>query len=60
MDQKQLATLNIIISVIFAIAIIVTTALYPESHPTSTYILVALWFIPYSWLSVQGAKLSNK
>ncbi len=56
MDKNKAAIINIVISVIFAIAMIVSSLIlnklhYSEHSQTVTFILIALWFIPFSYLS---------
>lgn len=56
MDANKAAFLNIIISVIFAIAMIVSSLFlnnsqYSEYNQSVTFFLIALWFIPFSYLS---------
>ena len=56
MEPNKAAIINIVISVIFAIAMIVSSLFlnnsqYSEYKQTVTFFLITLWFIPFSYLS---------
>lgn len=56
MSPKRAATYNIGLSLIFAAAILLASYLmvntqYEEYAQTVTYLLIALWFAPFTWLS---------
>jgi hypothetical protein len=58
MDRKKIAILQIGIALFFASAIIVSSLLlsntaYQQYSETVTYFLIALWFIPFSWLAAK-------
>lgn len=55
-SPKKAAMLNIIISIIFALAIITVTKLFPESYPNSTYIIIAIWIIPSTLINTMIQK----
>lgn len=61
MAKNKLALLNILISLIFAGLIICASQLFQgeEYKDTITYLLIALWFIPFSWLSYKSGKLEQ-
>jgi len=56
MTAKKIAALNILLAVLFALAILLSSALYPAYYPTSMYILLALWFIPSTLLNIIASK----
>ena len=45
MKPKKIAILNVVMSVIFALVIIISSRLFPEYYPTSMYVLVMLWVV---------------
>ncbi len=56
MTPQRAATYNIVISLFFAAAILLASYLmvntqYEEYAQTVTYLLIALWFVPFTWLS---------
>ena len=59
MASNKLALLNILISLLFDGLIIGAAQLFQgeEYKDTVTYLLIALWFIPFSWLSYKSSKL---
>lgn len=58
MQNNKLALLNILISIIFAGLMIGASYLFQgeEYKNTVTYMLIALWFIPFSYLSYKSKK----
>jgi len=56
MNQKTIALLNIVIALVFALAIILVSALYPEYSPNSTYIILVLWIIPSTILNILASR----
>jgi hypothetical protein len=56
MTPQKAAVLNIIISLMFAAAIISVTCFSDDAtdNNTITFLLIALWFIPFSLLSGFG------
>lgn len=61
MTNKKASLLIIIISLFFAAAMIISSLLlndtqYSDHSQTITYFLIALWFIPFSYL----LKIANK
>ena len=61
MSSKQAIYLNWGISIIFALAMIFTPLFDGlANEQTMTYLLVALWFIPFSLLSRVSAKEAGK
>ncbi|MEZ4726918.1 MAG: permease prefix domain 1-containing protein [Caldilineaceae bacterium] len=56
MTPKRAALYNILVSLFFAAAIILASYLiadtqYEHHAQTVTYLLIALWFVPFTWLS---------
>ena len=62
MTAKKATVLNILISLLFAAAIVISSALVAdtETAETMTYILIALWFIPFAYLTGRGVKSSSQ
>ena len=65
MSPKRASTLIIVISLIFAAAIIVSTYLlvdtqYEQYSQTVMYLLIAIWFIPYSLLSITATRKQDQ
>jgi hypothetical protein len=58
MDPKKAAFLNIVISTIFAVAVVVSDSLLEgtQHNQTVLYTLIALWWIPFMLLSLAGVK----
>ncbi len=58
MTTRKANLLNIVISLLFAAAILFSGFLLEgsEHKQTMTYLLLALWFIPFSFLSGFAAK----
>lgn len=61
MNPKKTAFLIIVISIVFAVAIVLAEFLLAKSHYSHysemvRYSLVALWWIPFSILSIPGTK----
>jgi hypothetical protein len=58
MTAQKAAKLSIAISIVFAIAIMLGTWLTADTqyHQVVTYVLIAIWFIPYSYLSTISSK----
>jgi hypothetical protein len=58
MSPKKAAFLNIVISIIFATAIVFSDFLLEGSQYNQTvmYSLIALWFIPFSLLTIAGVR----
>lgn len=61
MDSRKAAFLNIVISIIFAVSIVVSNYLLDGTPHDQTvlYILIALWWIPFMLLSMAGVKEQN-
>ena len=56
MTPKRAALYNIVVALFFAAAIILASYLiadtqYEDHAQTVTYLLIAIWFIPFTWLS---------
>ncbi len=56
MRPSKYALLNIVISIVFAVAIILSSYLlknteYVQYSDHVTYLLLALWFVPFSFFS---------
>lgn len=58
MNEKKRASLLIGISIVFAIAMMVSSSLIEDggTSQTVTYILLAIWWIPFSFLSAAAGK----
>ncbi|WP_342305087.1 hypothetical protein [Methanolobus sp. ZRKC5] len=58
MHPKKAAFLNIGISIIFVIAIIISDHIFEgtQHEQMALYLLIALWWIPFSLISVAGTK----
>jgi len=58
MNPKRAAFFNIVISIIFAVAIILSSHLLKDSEHSQTvlYLLIAMWWIPFSLLTIAGVK----
>ena len=59
MTPKRAATYNIVISLVFAAAITLASYLIADTQyeghaQTVTYLLIAIWFVPFTWLSAAG------
>ncbi len=56
MNPKKAAFLNLAVSIFFAAAIILFAALLKDTpyHQTVTGLLIALWWIPFAFLSCRG------
>lgn len=59
MTPKRAALYNILVSLFFATAIILASYLiadtqYENHAQTVTHLLIALWFVPFIWLSAAG------
>ena len=59
MSKKKIAVLQISIALFFAAAMIasaslLTNSVYASYSDTIVFVLIALWFIPFSWLSSYG------
>ncbi len=61
MDSRKAVFLNIVISIIFAVSIVVSNYLLDGTpyDQTVLYILIALWWIPFMLLSMAGVKEQN-
>lgn len=55
MSPKRPTLSIIIVSLIFAIAILVSSYLFADTGyaDTITYILIAIWFVPFAYLVAQ-------
>lgn len=62
LSAKQSAALNIGFSLVFAVLIVMADSIWPELNEgnTLTYILLAIWFVPFSILSGFEAKKRRK
>lgn len=61
MKPKKAALLIIVVSIVFAIAILLSTYLlensqYAEFSQTAMYLLIAIWFVPFSYLAAAAGK----
>jgi hypothetical protein len=58
MTRKQSAVAIIAVSIFFAIAILISSYLLAETDhgDTAMFILIALWFIPFTYLSAKASK----
>ncbi|MEM7132039.1 MAG: hypothetical protein AAF702_37360 [Chloroflexota bacterium] len=61
MNHKRTVVAMIGLSLIFALAIVTTSALLKghESADSATWILIAIWWVPFSFLVAQSAKKSR-
>ena len=57
MNPKQAATLLIIISLIAAAAIMLSSYLLDgrDTSQTVMFLIIAVWFVPFTWLSARAA-----
>ena len=62
MNLKKATYLNIGISILFAIAMVLSSYFLDGSdyEQTVTYLLIALWFIPFAFLSRVSVKEAGK
>ncbi|MFK7802450.1 MAG: permease prefix domain 1-containing protein [Anaerolineae bacterium] len=61
MNPKKLAVLIIVISLAFAAAIILAAYIVPpEYNQTVMFFLIAIWFIPYAWLTAAAVRKEEK
>ena len=62
LTPKKLAALNIGVSLIFAAAILVANFFFKDSSydETITYSLIAVWWIPFSWLTAMTQRANQK
>ena len=62
MDLKKATYLNIGISILFAVAMILSSYFLDgsEFEQTATNLLIALWFIPFALLSRASLKAAEK
>lgn len=56
---KKPAIALIVVSLIAALAILAASAWLEGSSPTITYIIIAIWWIPFSILTMRGQKQSE-
>lgn len=56
LSQKELAILNIVLSLVAAGAILGLAAYWPDTFPTSMYIVLAIWFVPFGIINALAAK----
>lgn len=55
-SARTVTVLQIIFALVFATAIIVSALLLKDESDTAMYLLVALWWIPFSFLSSRGKR----
>ena len=57
MTPKRAATLNILVSIVFALAMLASSYFLRDTTLSETvlFILIALWWIPFSMLTARGA-----
>ena len=60
MNSKQATVYMIIVSLIAAAAIVIASNLWPDPSQTTTYIIISIWFVPFSWLTAQMAKNNSE
>lgn len=63
MKPQNAIYLNLVISIIFAIAMIASSYFFDghENQQMVTNLLIAVWFVPFFWLSRMSAKeIENK
>lgn len=54
MNSKQATISMLAVSIIAAAAIIISSQL--GGSQTITYTIIAIWFVPFSWLAAQAGK----
>jgi len=60
MNHKKIAYLHIIIALVTALAITISSMLYPEYYPNSMYIIIALWVVIAGLVDYLVSKRKNK
>ncbi|MEZ4863465.1 MAG: permease prefix domain 1-containing protein [Caldilineaceae bacterium] len=65
MTPQRAATYNILVSLFFAAAILLASYLiadtqYERHAQTVTHLLIAIWFVPFLWLSAAGNDKSRR
>jgi uncharacterized integral membrane protein len=60
MNAKNIAILQILIALITALIMILLTALTNYDSQQITYWILAIWFIPFSYLNILSARLEKK
>lgn len=60
MKPKTATILNWIISIIFAVVIVFSDKIFGSENENITFWLVALWFIPFTLLTLAGNKSVDK
>lgn len=60
MSSKQATISLIIVSLIAAAAIVIASNLWPGPDQTTTYWIIAIWFVPFSWLTARIANNAAK
>jgi len=58
MTRKQASMGLIAVSILFAIAIFISSNLLADTDQADTamFILIALWFVPFAYLAVQASR----
>lgn len=56
MNSKQIAISQIVVALITAIAIMLLTAFTNYESQNITYWMIAIWFIPFSYLNYLASK----
>ena len=60
MNIKNPSIQVIIVSIIAAVAILLASAAFEGAAETLTYIIIAIWWIPYSILTMRSGKQSEE
>ena len=62
MNKKTKAYINIGISILFAAAILISSSIIEDKNNSNTmmYLLIAIWFVPYSYLNMESKKCKIK
>lgn len=60
MNPRRAAVLNLVVAIVFAAAILMSAFLLPdeEASATVTYLLIAVWLIPFTLLSASAGRRS--
>lgn len=56
MSPRKAAALQIAIALAFAAAMLATSAWFPENSDTVRNLMIAVWWIPFSYLSAKGGR----
>jgi hypothetical protein len=60
MNSKKIAILQVVIALITALIMILVSNLTNYDSQLVSYWLLAIWFVPFSYLNVLTFKLENK